>query len=163
MIGGICMNISERIQALRKAKGMSQEDLAERIGVSRQAISKWESGQSSPDIENVILLSDIFQVTTDYLLKGIESNDHDEKKMDARFFSVGGTMVNFIGVFTAIIVWLEERVYYVLYCLRLEHCFIWWDSLKAIIISRLKNGSGLLMCGYYCLFPWVAFSIFFME
>jgi len=106
------MNISERIQVLRKAKGMSQEDLADKIGVSRQAISKWESGQSSPDIENVILLSDIFQVTTDYLLKGIESKDNDVKKIDARIFSVVGTLVNFIGILTAITVWMEERVYY---------------------------------------------------
>ena len=66
------MNISDRIQNLRKAKGISQEELADRIGVSRQAVSKWESEQSTPDIDKVILLSEYFQTTTDYLLKGIE-------------------------------------------------------------------------------------------
>ena len=66
------MTIADRIQSLRKAKGISQEELADKIGVSRQAVSKWESEQSSPDLEKVILLSDYFEVTTDFLLKGIE-------------------------------------------------------------------------------------------
>lgn len=52
------MKLSERIQHLRKSRGMSQEELAEKIGVSRQAVSKWESEQSMPDLEKVILLSD---------------------------------------------------------------------------------------------------------
>ena len=54
------MTIADRIQSLRKAKGISQEELADKIGVSRQAVSKWESEQSSPDMEKVILLSDYF-------------------------------------------------------------------------------------------------------
>lgn len=104
------MNISDRIQTLRKSKGMSQEELADKIGVSRQAISKWESEQSTPDIEKVILLSEIFEVTTDYLLKGIESNSKDTKRVDARIFSVAGTMFNFIGILAASVVWIEEKV-----------------------------------------------------
>ena len=63
------MNFPEKIQSLRKKAGMSQEALAERLGVSRQAVSKWESGQSLPDTEKLIRLSDLFQVSTDYLLK----------------------------------------------------------------------------------------------
>ena len=66
------MTLADRIQHLRKAKGISQEELADQIGVSRQAVSKWESGQSSPDLEKVILLSEFFDVATDYLLKGME-------------------------------------------------------------------------------------------
>ena len=62
------MNMADRIQSLRKAKGISQEQLADKIGVSRQAVSKWESEQSTPDIEKVILLSEFFDVTTDYIL-----------------------------------------------------------------------------------------------
>lgn len=54
------MNISDRIQHLRKAKGISQEELADRIGVSRQAVSKWESEQSVPDMDRIISLSDFF-------------------------------------------------------------------------------------------------------
>lgn len=54
---------------LRRRQGWSQEELAERLGVSRQAVSKWESGQTLPDMDKVLLLSEIFSVSTDYLLK----------------------------------------------------------------------------------------------
>ena len=63
------MSMADRIQNLRKAKGLSQEELADKIGVSRQAVSKWESEQSTPDIEKIISMSEIFEVTTDYILK----------------------------------------------------------------------------------------------
>ena len=53
------MTIADRIQSLRKSKGMSQEELADRIGVSRQAVSKWESEQATPDLEKVVIMSDI--------------------------------------------------------------------------------------------------------
>ena len=64
------MTIEERIQELRKSKGLSQEQLAEVVGVSRQAISKWESGQSMPEIEKLMALSDLFGVSIDFILKG---------------------------------------------------------------------------------------------
>jgi transcriptional regulator with XRE-family HTH domain len=63
------MNLSEKILLLRKQKGFSQEQLAERLGISRQAVSKWESGQAVPDIDKIINISDLFNVSTDYLLK----------------------------------------------------------------------------------------------
>ena len=74
------MTIADRIQSLRKAKGMSQEELADRVGVSRQAVSKWESEQATPDLDKVVIMSDIFEVTTDYLLKGIEPVKTDDHK-----------------------------------------------------------------------------------
>ena len=76
--GGRDMNVADRIQNLRKIKGISQEQLAEAIGVSRQAVSKWESEQSTPDLDKIILMSDFFDVTTDYLLKGIEPTNKIE-------------------------------------------------------------------------------------
>ena len=63
------MTLSDKIVQLRKQKGWSQEELAERIGVSRQAVSKWESAQAAPDIDKILLLSELFGVSTDYLLK----------------------------------------------------------------------------------------------
>lgn len=93
------MNMADRIQYLRKTKGISQEELANKVGVSRQAVSKWESEQSVPDIEKVMILSDYFEVTTDYLLKGIEPKpDVPDKTPDARIFSTAGTVFNFIGI-----------------------------------------------------------------
>lgn len=69
------MDLSQRIQALRKENNLSQEQLVSAIGVSRQVISKWESKQSLPELENIIALSDYFNVETDYLLKGIKRDN----------------------------------------------------------------------------------------
>jgi len=63
------MTTSDKIVLLRKQKGWSQEELAELVDVSRQAVSKWESAQSMPDIDKLLKLSELFGVTTDYLLK----------------------------------------------------------------------------------------------
>ena len=63
------MNFSDKIISLRKKNGWSQEELAERLGVTRQSVSKWESAQSQPDLSKIIQMSELFSVTTDYLLK----------------------------------------------------------------------------------------------
>ena len=63
------MRFHDKLQKLRKEKGFSQEALAEILGVSRQAISKWESGQTYPETDKLIILSEIFGVTLDSLLK----------------------------------------------------------------------------------------------
>lgn len=98
------MNMADRIQYLRKTKGLSQEELADKIGVSRQAVSKWESEQSTPDIEKIIIMSELFEVTTDYILKGIEPVDMSNKKtiysMYLGFAVVFGTIAG-IWSFTA--------------------------------------------------------------
>lgn len=69
------MELSEKILQLRKAGGFSQEQLANQIGVSRQSISKWESGDSVPEIEKIVMISKIFNVTTDFLLKPSEVDE----------------------------------------------------------------------------------------
>ena len=63
------MKLGQKITQLRKKSHLSQEALAEKMNVSRQAVSKWESNQSIPDIEKIVDLSELFGVTTDYLLK----------------------------------------------------------------------------------------------
>ena len=63
------MSFGEKLQQLRKEKGLSQEDLAHQLNVSRQAVSKWESQNGYPEIEKMILISDLFQVSLDYLMK----------------------------------------------------------------------------------------------
>lgn len=68
------MKFEDKLQVLRKQKGMSQEKLAEKIGVSRQAVAKWEVGQSYPDVDKLIILSDIFRVSIDKLVK-----DYDDE------------------------------------------------------------------------------------
>lgn len=66
------MEFSEKLFTLRKANDLTQEQLAEQLEVSRQSISKWESGQTIPELEKIVALSAIFNVTTDYLLKSSE-------------------------------------------------------------------------------------------
>ncbi len=75
--GGIEMILAEKIIKLRKQKGWSQEELAMNLGVSRQSVSKWESMTSIPDLDKIMKMSEIFEVSTDYLLK---ENIVDEKQ-----------------------------------------------------------------------------------
>ncbi len=63
------MILAEKIADLRKKEGWSQEELAERLGVSRQSVSKWEGGASIPDIDRILAMSGLFGVSTDYLLR----------------------------------------------------------------------------------------------
>ena len=92
------MNFSEKLQLFRKSKGMTQEELAEKLDVSRQAVAKWESGQVYPDISNLIQISNLFNVTVDYLVRDQEcmisfedEEDNDLNKLiDFRLPSEGG-------------------------------------------------------------------------
>lgn len=54
------MNLAEKLQFLRNKNRLSQEELAERLGISRQAISKWESGQAAPDLKKLIIIADLY-------------------------------------------------------------------------------------------------------
>lgn len=71
------MTFGEKLQGLRKARGWTQEELAVRISVSRQALSKWEQNAAIPDTENVLQISKIFGVSTDYLLYDEYESDDD--------------------------------------------------------------------------------------
>ena len=97
------MNLSDRIQYLRKVRGISQEGLAEKLGVSRQAVSKWESEQSMPDLDKIISMSDYFEVTTDYLLKGIEPVVQKEEEQSIKHRRIASNIcyqlsLGFIGL-----------------------------------------------------------------
>lgn len=66
------MEFNNKLYELRKQKGLSQEELANRLNVSRQTISKWEVGESTPDMEKLVAISDLFEVSLDELVKGEE-------------------------------------------------------------------------------------------
>lgn len=77
------MIMGDKISALRRKSGWSQEELAERMGVSRQAVSKWESAQSIPDLTKILQMADLFGVTTDYLLRDEkEETEYDQNDRD---------------------------------------------------------------------------------
>ena len=88
------MKLSDKIIGLRKSNGMSQEDLAEKLNVSRQAISRWESGTAMPDASNILQLSKLFGVTTDYLLNDDYQSDNDLPKVkEVQNDNLGQTMI----------------------------------------------------------------------
>lgn len=83
------MKLTDKLVKLRKINGWSQEDLAEKLNVSRQAISRWENGTAQPDASNVLNLSKLFGVTADYLLNDEYDSDFDvpvvrQTKSDAK-------------------------------------------------------------------------------
>lgn len=103
------MKLSEKLYSLRKKSGLSQEQLAEQLNVSRQAISKWESGVSVPESEKLIVISFYFNVSVDYLIKDdIENPDSIEvttrvNKTDiiVKYIGLGFCILGFI----CLIVW----------------------------------------------------------
>ena len=86
------MTIGERLYNLRKDKKISQEELANVLGVSRQTVSKWETGESTPDFDKIIPLCNYFGITSDELLSGkrdiVESNKNENKKAFARNLAI---------------------------------------------------------------------------
>ncbi len=87
------MAFSDNLTAYRKQAGLSQEQLGERVGVSRQTVSKWEAGQSYPDFHRLVLLSDYFGLTLDELVKDVDVQEVREKnasseKIDAIYQDV---------------------------------------------------------------------------
>lgn len=79
------MNFGEKLYTLRKERGFSQEELAEKVNSSRQAISKWENNQGFPETEKLLMLGNIFEVSIDYLLK--ESNDSGSEHSNGYYVS----------------------------------------------------------------------------
>ena len=75
------MKLSDKILTLRKRGGMSQEELAEKLNVSRQAVSRWELGSAQPDANNILQISKLFGVTADYLLNDDYDSDNDLPKV----------------------------------------------------------------------------------
>ena len=91
--GSFIMTLSEKIINLRKAHGWSQEDLAEKLNISRQAISRWENGTALPDAQNILQISKLFNVTTDYLL-------HDDYESDRDIPAVKTATQEAVGLFS---------------------------------------------------------------
>ncbi|EEM08061.1 hypothetical protein bmyco0003_52430 [Bacillus pseudomycoides] len=106
------MNLGSQLKKFRESKNFSQEDVARKVGVTRQAVYKWESNKSYPDIDNLILLSELYEVTIDELIKGsedvrgeLDKKDKDECEDDDDENDFGffiGIALIFIGIFIGI-------------------------------------------------------------
>ena len=84
------MNFTENLRALREKNNMTQEQLAERMEVSRQTVSKWESGASMPEMEKLVQLTEMFGCTMDGLLKG---NMHLENQKESELYDEYGNWI----------------------------------------------------------------------
>lgn len=102
------MNFADRLQGLRKSKGLSQEDLAERLNVSRQSVSKWETGLGYPETEKLLILCDILDVDLDYLLR---DKREDHKARPTRKSPYAQYLRKWVKLF------LKDKEFHGLYCI----------------------------------------------
>ena len=102
------MNFNEKLVELRKSKGLSQDEFAHKIGVSRQTVSKWELAQSYPDFQRLVLLADYFGISLDALVKDIDVQNLSNKQISAIYDDVQNakstinTVVNVLCVIGAV-------------------------------------------------------------
>ena len=112
--------LGKKIQLLRKGRGLSQEQLAIQLTVSRQAISKWELGEAMPDTENIIQLSKVFGVSTDYLLNDDYNCDMDipvvretyKKLQKSKKRMIIFAIIHYITAITFILTAIIGKAYY---------------------------------------------------
>lgn len=159
------MDIGKKIALCRKEAGMSQEALAAELGISRQAVSRWETGEAVPDTEKVITLSRIFSVTTDYLLldevQQPRRYDPENSILSAspaverrrRFRIIFGVVMSVLGtVFTS-----ATLIYAVYIAENLETWWTYWGPFgtalfRSWLIVPFISGIVLLIAGAISLF-----------
>ncbi|WP_027631760.1 helix-turn-helix domain-containing protein [Clostridium hydrogeniformans] len=110
------MTLGEKLQLLRKSKSMSQEQLATQINVSRQSVSKWELGESNPELEKIVQISNVFNVTTDYLLKDEQNSSinktplqNNKNPFTAQILLISSVAFLAIGLFCSFGGWYVEQ------------------------------------------------------
>lgn len=127
------MTFSERLQELRKAQGLSQEMLAEKCGVTRQSVSKWETGLGYPETEKILALCGLFGVSADCLLRDTTNTNSNEKKAEQTF-----PYTQYIGKWAQ--VFLKDKEFNGFYCIALvairdSQLLFVDDKCKAILIT----------------------------
>lgn len=146
--------LGDKIRALRKTAGLSQEELGDMLGVSRQAVSKWEVNQSQPEIQNIIQLATIFKVPVNVILsdeeplpKNTQLKDHTRARM---LFQLGAiltvcgfsSLMFFMYIIKDLIVWCGNPIRLLISEIR-DHTYstvIWFAILILIIII------GIILC-----------------
>lgn len=126
------MTFAKKLQKLRKEWGLSQEQLAEKIGISRQALSKWESDAGMPDAANILQISRLFQVSTDYLLydeqeeylKPVQKNGNTIR-------IIGGCVLSLVSLLGLLVIGIFASIY------PAEPCIVdaWFDGRKTMDIA----------------------------
>lgn len=108
------MKLSDKILSLRKQSGLSQEELAEKLNVSRQAVSRWEVGSAQPDASNVLQLSKLFGVTADYLLNDNFESDRDVPAVKNTEITANRTLKKIIALGVSIFGLIGNFLIYIL-------------------------------------------------
>ena len=152
------MALSERLYELRKKRGLSQEQLADQLGVSRQAVSKWESGRAVPETNTLISISTFFDVSLDYLMKEDDSAAHE---------SPAGLMNDMPGKNTG----RNKHVLGMICCIGGIICMIIWAFVSILIPSMSHqisessvitvDGNGILLI--LCLAAVIAGAVFLLS
>lgn len=110
------MKFNEKLLEMRKKQGLSQEELGMELQVSRQTISKWEAGQSYPDFQRLVMLSDYFNITLDELVKNIDVQDVREKNLtDEKISSIFSDIERAKNICSKLIKYLSISGYFVLF------------------------------------------------
>jgi len=128
------MNVSEKIRTLRKSKGMSQEELAGQVNISRQAVSRWENGTALPDADNIVQLSKLFGVTTDYLLMDSYESDEDSPKIKENNKILHANLTRLAIIFQAAF---------------LNACIYPWGDSNTIVLETVMKLCPLLACSIW--------------
>lgn len=138
------MTFGEKLFKLRKEKGLSQEALAEQVGTTRQAISKWENDQGFPETEKLLQLSNIFEISTDFLLKDEKSSQNTDERgyyvsreMAAAYISNQKKVSRYVGI--GFMSWALAGIPYVMFMSDLT-----WRYLGMAIFIILGIGSFVL-------------------
>lgn len=155
------MLLGEKLRRLRIARQLSQEQLADKLQVSRQAISKWELGESIPDTENLILLSKFYGVSIDYLLLNelnISSELETKRSRSSPIFIFGmGGLI--IGLTLSIVLWCT----YQSILMASIGLIIQIISVTVVLIKQSELSSQLqrlfLMISAWMIFPFICFYI----
>lgn len=126
------MELAEKIQMQRKKEGLSQEAFAEKMGVSRQAVSKWELGITKPDVDKIVMMSDLFGVSTDYLLKNQVDNEQKER----------------VIYYREVIPWeVEKKSRHQLFGLPLYHIYFSGTRSGGRVQMKMKTAKGIFAIG----------------
>ncbi|HDX9628056.1 TPA: helix-turn-helix transcriptional regulator [Bacillus cereus] len=135
------MSLGQQLKRLRESKGFSQEDVAKKIGVTRQAVYKWEHDKSCPDIDNLILLSEMYNVMLDELIKGnqsfkekihIDEEDEDFEKENEFGFYIGCGLL----IMSAFIDY--ERIQVVVLGVAL-FMMVFYSDVKKVILNEYRS------------------------
>ena len=159
------MTTGEKIKVLRKKANMSQEQLANVLGLSRQAVSRWETENAIPETNIVLKLSDIFHVTTDYLLKDSIDNPSEQRNVDSEpktskfnsnlMIGVGSAIIAFIVFLIVLILSTVDPMMKVGTTGILDWDFwVWNDLLPFVVIILIALVVGIYHLGKYYFHDW---------